>query len=149
MEERERCTNQIPPRRGRTQAEPSGSNQPTRPATGRAQANTDKDTNKQTGTGGTGELGLKSFKCFGCHKKGHVVSEFPEKKNKESARMIHAEDATRPLNTYEAAVDPWIRVLTASKEVKTVDDHSAKLHSGTYIQGRCGSKRCQDPSISG
>ena len=37
------------------------------------------------------ELGLKSVKCFGCHKKGHVVSEFPDKKNKESARMIHAE----------------------------------------------------------
>ena len=43
--------------------------------------------------------------------------------------MIHAEGAIRLPNTEEAITDPWIRVLTTSKETDTKDDHSAKLEA--------------------
>ena len=56
-----------------------------------------------------------------------MVGKCPDKKNKESARMIHAEGATHPPNTEEAITDPWIRVLTASKETDAENDHLAKL----------------------
>lgn len=106
MEEREHRTNHVTPRQRQTQADHSGSNQTTTTSTERTQANTDRDTNRQTNTGGNGELELKNVKCFGCHKKGHVVSECPDKKKRESARMIHANGATCLPNTEETATDP-------------------------------------------
>ena len=111
VEERDRRTSQATPRRQRPQADHSNGDTTTT-STGRARANPNKDTSRQPSTGGNAELGMKSVKCFGCHRRGHVVSECPDKKNKESARMIHAEGATHLPNTEEAITDPWIRILT-------------------------------------
>lgn len=132
MEERDRRTSQATPRRQRPQADHSNGNTTITTSTGRARANPNKDTSRQPSTGGNAELGMKSVKCFGCHRRGHVVSECPDKKNKESAQMIHAEGATHLPNTEEAITDPWIRILTASKETDTEDDHSAKLVGPTF-----------------
>ena len=88
MEERERHTSQATPRRRWLQADLSDSNQLTTTSTGRVRTSADKSNDRQTSTGGTRELGLKSVKCFGCHKKGHVVSECPDRKRIESAWMI-------------------------------------------------------------
>ena len=46
--------------------------------------------------------------------------------------MIQAGVATHLLNQEVAAIDPWIRVLTASKEDDTIDDRSAKLVGPTF-----------------
>ena len=63
---------------------------------------------------------------FGCHKKGHVVSECPDK-NKESSRVIQAESTTHSTSTETAATDLWIQVLIVLKEDDPEDNHSAKL----------------------
>ena len=132
VEERERRTSQATPRRRRLQADPSDSNQVTTTSTGRIRTSADKSNDRQTSSGGTRELGLKSVKCFGCHKKGHVVSECPDRKKVETARVIQADVETHLPNQEVAAIDPWIRVLTASKEDDIIDDHSAKLVGPTF-----------------
>ena len=113
------------------QADLSDSNQFTTASTTRVRS-TDKGNNRQTSTGGTGELGLKSVKCFGCRKKGHVVSECPDRKKSESARMIQADVETLLPDLQVADIDPWIRVLTASKEDDTMDNRSARLVGPTF-----------------
>ena len=106
MEEWGCRTSQATPRRQRPQADHSNSNPIITTSTRRARAYPNKDTNRHPSTGGNAELGKKSVKCFGCHRKGHVVGECPDKKNKESAQMIHAEGATHLPNTEEAITDP-------------------------------------------
>ena len=89
-----------------------------------------KDKNKGTNTRGNVELELRNIKYFGCYKKGHVVSECPNK-NKESSRVIQADSATPTTSTETMAGDPWIRVLTATKE-DDVDDNAVKLVGPTF-----------------
>ena len=115
VEERECRTSQATPRRRQLQADFSDSNQFTTASTTRVRS-TDKGNNRQSSTG---ELGLKSVKCFGCRKKGHVVSECPDRKKSESARMIQADVETLLPDLQVADIDPWIRILTASKEDDT------------------------------
>ena len=72
-----------------------------------------KDKNRGRNTRGNVELELRNIKCFGCHKKGHVVSKCPDK-NKESSRVIHANNAIPTTSTETMAADPWITVLKAT-----------------------------------
>ena len=53
---------------------------------------------------------------FGCHKKGHVISEYPDKKNKKLLRVIQAKYTILSTGTDKTATDPWIRVLITTKE---------------------------------
>ena len=131
VEEHERRANQPVLRRRRAQAD-DGDNQATRTLIARTPANTDKEMSRQASARGNGELELKNVKCFGCHKKGHVVSECPDKKNKELPRMIQAECTTHSTSTGATATDPWIRILTAPKEDDTEDNHLAKLVGPMY-----------------
>ena len=107
--------------RRRLQADLSDSNQLTTTSTGRLRTSTGKGNNRQTSTGSTRELGLKSVKYIGCRKKGHVVSECPDRKKIESARMIQADVKSHLPDLQVADIDPWIRVLTVSKEISQPD----------------------------
>ena len=73
--------------------------------------NTGKEMSRQASTRGNEKLELKNVKCFGCHKKGHVVSECPDKKKTESSRLIQTESTTHSISTNATAIDLWIRVL--------------------------------------
>ena len=104
-----------------------------------------KEKNRGTNTRGNVELDLRNIKCFGCHKKCHVVSQCLNK-NKESSRVIQADSATPTTSTVTMSADPWIRVLTAMKE-DDVDDNAVKLLRPTFkvdveVEG-------VDPSTSG
>ena len=114
VEERERHTSQATPRQRWLQADLSDSNQLTTTSTGGVRTSTDKGNNRKTSTGGIEELGLKSVKCFGCCKKGHVVSGCPDRIKIESARMIQADVETHLPDLQVADIDPWIRVLMVS-----------------------------------
>ena len=46
--------------------------------------------------------------------------------------MIQAEGTGGPTGTEGTATDPWIRVLTATKEDDTGEDHSVKLVGSTF-----------------
>ena len=99
------------------------------------------------------ELKLKNVQCFGCHQKGHVLSDCPEKKAKKPARVIQtdqalavtssesvehrdadpweqsspAEATDSEVNTAEESQESWMRVLTADAVDNSGDGQSAKL----------------------
>ena len=64
---------------------------------------------------------------FGCHKKGHVISECPDKKNKKLLRVIQAKYTIHSTSTDRTATDPCIRVLITTKEDDAEDNYLAKL----------------------
>ena len=99
---------------------------------------------------GSSEMELKNIKCFGCHQKGHVISDCPEKKAKKSRRVIQTEQTivnsaeTKDVDPWDQSVatsqpessdnqltngprESWMRVLTAATEEESGDSQSAKL----------------------
>ena len=132
VEERERRTNQNVPRRRRVQADSDGGNPVNQASDGGVPPKAVKDKNRGTNTRGNPELELRNVKCFGCHKKGHVVSECPDKKNRDSSRVIQADQDIPTITTETVAPDPWIRVLTATKEDNVADDKVIKLVGPTF-----------------
>ena len=63
--------------------------------------------------------------------------ECPDRKNKESTRVIQVDSATPTLSAGTMAADPWIIVLTAMKE-DDVDNNRVKL-VGPKFECRCRS----------
>ena len=102
--------------------------------------------NRGASATGNAELELRNIQSFGCHKKGHVISACPEKRNKESSRVIQTDCAAPAISTGAMATDPWIRVLTVTKGDDPVDDNAVRL---VYIQAGYRSCRCKNPSTSG
>ena len=129
-EERERRTNQVPPRRRRAQTESDTGRLPRQGTPAAAAAGSvEKAKNREKVTGGTeSEMELKNVKCFGCHKKGHMVSNCPKKK-KEPTRMIQANIPTSTSNNTAMTTDPWIRVLSA------IDNSDANKDQGVPLVG--------------
>ena len=104
---------------------------------------------------GSSEMELKNVKCFGCHQKGHVISDCPERKAKKPSRVIQTEQTivssaetsgvdlwnqpvvssqTELPNSQETSgpQEPWMCVLTASTEDDSGDGQSAKLVGPTF-----------------
>ena len=128
-EERERRTNQVPPRRRRAQTENDTRRLPRQGTPAAAAGSVEKAKNRENVTRGTeSEMELKNVKCFGCRKKGHMVSNCPEKK-KESTRMIQANIPTSTSNNTAMTTDPWIRVLSA------IDNSDANKDQGVPLVG--------------
>ena len=104
------------------------------------------------------ELELKNVKCFGCHQKGHVLNDCPEKKaarviqtdqalavtSSESTEAAEHRDANpwellsltektdSEVNTSEESQESWMRVLTTEAEDNSGDGQSAKLVWPTF-----------------
>ena len=114
------------------QADSDGGNPVNQASDGGVPPKAVKDKNRGTNTRGNPELELRNVKCFGCHKKGHVVSECPDKKNRDSSRVIQADQDIPTITTETVTPDPWIRVLTATKEDNVADDKVIKLVGPTF-----------------
>ena len=91
VEECERHTNQNIPGQRRVQADSDGDNPGNQASDGRVPPKAVKDKNRGTNARGNPELELRNVKCFGCHKRGHFVSECLDKKNSKSSRVIQAD----------------------------------------------------------
>ena len=75
---------------------------------------------------------LKNVKCFGCHKKGHIASNCPERKKKrEPSRMIQANIPTSTSNN-TGLEDPWIGILSANNNSDANKDQGVPFVGPAY-----------------
>ena len=157
--ERERRSNPPVQRKRWPVAEDKVRDSGTRQNTGRTMSSDNKDKAAVAKAGA--ELELKNVKCFGCHQKGHVISDCPEKKLKKPSRVIQADQAsattspgpkdaadTRDADPWEQSPqvdttaesvkqseelkESWMRVLTADTGEEPEDSQSAKLVGPTF-----------------
>ena len=73
---------------------------------------------------------FKNMKCYGCHKKGHIISNCPEKK-RETSRMIQT-TTTGANNDSLMTSDPWIRILSAADKDEEDTDQGVPLVGPVY-----------------